>query len=118
MANTFVDRPSDMAELERARLQQRQRDRRKVFVLYGLGRIGKTQLSVEGARRHHRTFSSVFWLDGRTEDSLKQSVTTCASRIPAGQIIENSGAYSATNTDDISPDLNPIETVVLDEGLK
>jgi hypothetical protein len=101
VVNKFVDRPSDMAELERALLPQRQYGRRRVFVLHGLGGIGKTQLSVEFARRHHQRFSLVFWLDGRTEDSLKQSIAICASRTPEGQIMESSRAYSATSTGDV-----------------
>ena len=101
MVNKFVDRPSDMAELEQALLPRRQCGRQKVFVLHGLGGIGKTQLAVEFARRHHRKFSSVFWLDGRKEDSLKQSIATCASRIPEGQIAESSRAYSATGAGDV-----------------
>jgi hypothetical protein len=56
---------------------------------------------VEFARRHHRKFSSVFWLDGRTEDSLKQSIAICASRIPEGQITESSRAYFVTSTGDV-----------------
>jgi adenylylsulfate kinase-like enzyme len=46
--------------LPRSRMQMR----RKVFVLYGLGGIGKTQLAVEFARKHQSTFSAIFWLDG------------------------------------------------------
>ncbi|KAF2464786.1 uncharacterized protein BDR25DRAFT_319046 [Lindgomyces ingoldianus] len=101
VVNKFVDRTSDMEELELALLPQRQHDRRKVFVLYGLGGIGKTQLCVEFARKQRRTFSSVFWLDSRTEDSLKESIATCASRIPEGQTAESSRAYSTTNTGDV-----------------
>jgi hypothetical protein len=101
VVNKFVDRPSDITELEQALLPQRQYRRQKVFVLYGLGGIGKTQLAVEFARRHHRKFSSVFWLDGRTEDSLKQSIATCANRIPEGQIAASSRTYSATSNGDI-----------------
>lgn len=85
-----------MAELERTLLPQRRNQRQKVFVLHGLGGIGKTQLAVEFARRHHRAFSSVFWLNGSSEDSMKQSLARCASRIPAGQILESSRAYSST----------------------
>jgi len=102
VVNKFVDRPSDIAELEQALLPQRQYCRQKVFVLYGLGGMGKTQLAIEFARRHHRRFSSVFWLDGRTKDSLKQSIATCASRIPEGQIAASSRTYSVTSDGDIN----------------
>jgi hypothetical protein len=83
-----------MAELERALLPQRRNKRQKVYVVHGLGGIGKTQLAVEFARQHHRRFSSVFWLNGSSEDSLKQSVAACASRIPVEQVSESSRAYS------------------------
>ena len=56
---------------------------------------------MEFARRHYRKFSSVFWLDGRTEDSLKQSIAICASRILEGQIVETSKAYSVTSAGDV-----------------
>jgi hypothetical protein len=101
VVSKFVDRPSDIAELEQALLPRRQNGRQKVFVLHGLGGIGKTQLAVEFARRHHRKFSSVFWLDGRTEDSLKQSIAICASRILEGQIVETSKAYSVISAGDV-----------------
>ncbi|KAF2191272.1 FabD/lysophospholipase-like protein [Zopfia rhizophila CBS 207.26] len=101
---TFVERPSEMAELERALLPQRQNMRQKIFVLYGLGGIGKTQLALEFTRRHHRKFSSVFWLDGSSEVSLKLSIARCAGRIPASQISDASRTYSissARNIDEV-----------------
>jgi hypothetical protein len=67
--------------------------RQQVVVLYGLGGIGKTFLAVEFARKHQAAFTSVFWLDGSTEESLKQSITDSASRIPEGQIPEASRKY-------------------------
>lgn len=90
-----------MAKLERALLPQRQNSRQKVFILHGLGGIGKTQLAVEFARLHHRRFSSVFWLDGRSEDSLKRSIASCASRIPESQISETSRMYSEGGSGDL-----------------
>ena len=90
-----------MAKLEYTLLPQRQSCRQKVFILHGLGGIGKTQLAVEFARLYHRRFSSVFWLDGRNEDSLKRSITSCASRIPEGQISETSRTYYTGGNGDL-----------------
>ncbi|MCJ1310207.1 hypothetical protein MMC25_003869 [Agyrium rufum] len=89
----FVERSAEMSKLEKALLPKGLSSRQKVFVLHGLGGQGKTQLAVEFARLHHRRFSSVFWLDGRTEDTLKRSIASCASRIPKGQISETSRTY-------------------------
>ena len=91
-----------MAELERALLPQRQNMRQKIFVLYGLGGIGKMQLAVEFTRRHHHKFSSVFWLDGSSEVSLKLSIMRCACRIPAGQISDASRTYSISSEGNIN----------------
>ena len=80
--------------LPRAEPNQRQ----KVQVLHGLGGMGKTQLAVEFARRHHRQFTSVFWIDGRSKDILKRSIAIQASRIPSGQIAETSRSYDADSS--------------------
>jgi hypothetical protein len=91
-----------MAELERVLVPgPRQSQRQKLHVLHGLGGMGKTQLAVEFARRHHRRFSSVFWLDGRSEDTLKRSIASHASRIPQGQIAETSRTYAADSGADV-----------------
>jgi hypothetical protein len=96
-----VDRPAEIAELERVLLPQRQNDRQKIFVLRGLGGIGKTQLAVEFTRRHHQKFSSVFWLDGSSADSVRRSIASCSGRIAQGQISDISRAYSAGGDGDI-----------------
>lgn len=91
----------EMEKLEHALFPQRQSYRQKVFILHGLGGMGKTQLAVEFARLHHRRFSSVFWLDGRNETSLKRSIASCASRIPEGQISETSRTHYAGGNSDL-----------------
>jgi hypothetical protein len=58
---------------------------RQTFVLHGLGGIGKTQLAIEYARLHKNKYSSFFWLDGKTEEALIQSLVSIASRIPEAQ---------------------------------
>jgi tetratricopeptide (TPR) repeat protein len=101
-ARQFVDRPAEMAELERVLVPRPgQSQRQKTLVLRGLGGMGKTQLAVEFARRHHRRFSSVFWLDGRSEDTLKRSIASCAGRIPHGQIPETSRMYAGDSGADV-----------------
>jgi len=97
--NKFIDRPSEMDDLEQALLPHSSSERQRIFVLCGLGGIGKTQLAIEFARKHHRRFTSVFWLDGRTEETLKQSIASCASRIPEGQIGGKSRMHTADNDD-------------------
>ena len=98
----FVPRPAEMAQLEQALLPEHKSDgRQKIHVLHGLGGMGKTQLAVEFARRYHQRFSAVLWLDGRSEDSLKRSIASCAGRIPAGQIPEVSRSYATDSGADM-----------------
>ncbi|PSN58583.1 hypothetical protein BS50DRAFT_133092, partial [Corynespora cassiicola Philippines] len=79
----FVQRDAEMQELDRLLVDKTHATaRQKVVVLHGLGGIGKTQLAVEFARRHHHAFSSTFWLDGSSEASLKQSFVIMAQRLP------------------------------------
>ena len=54
---------------------------RRVVVLYGLGGIGKTQLSIAYAKRHKDNYSAIFWLNIKDEHSLKQSFAKLAKQI-------------------------------------
>ena len=86
LVKEFVDRPLEMEKLEENFFSAERSDRRKVVILSGMGGIGKTQLSVEFARKHQRRYSAVIWLDGRTKGVLEQSIIALASRIPKHQI--------------------------------
>jgi Cdc6-like AAA superfamily ATPase len=74
IVNKFVARDMELKKMEEALLPRpTSHVRRKVFVLYGLGGVGKTQLAVEFARMHKKSFSAVFWLDGSTRGRVEQS---------------------------------------------
>lgn len=47
-------------------------------VLGGLGGMGKTQLAIAYARQHHASYTSVFWLNATSEDTLKASFRSIA----------------------------------------
>ena len=60
--------------------------RRRMFVVHGLGGIGKTQICVEFARKHHERYTAVFWMDGSSEDALRQSFINVAPLLPSKEI--------------------------------
>ncbi|KND93937.1 Kinesin light chain [Tolypocladium ophioglossoides CBS 100239] len=70
-------------------------------VLYGLGGIGKTQLALAFTRRHQALFSCIFWLDGRSESRLRQSIAGYASRIPEAQVSDRSKNLAQSDIDDL-----------------
>jgi nucleoside phosphorylase len=109
LSNKFVDRPDDMKALYDALLpEERNQCRRQVFVLRGLGGIGKTQLAAEFARRTHQRFSAIFWLDGSSERNLKQSIAVSASRIPEGQIPEASRKFSESSVGNLESTISDV----------
>jgi hypothetical protein len=102
-ARQFVDRPEKIAELKHVLVPRAgQSQRQKIHILRSLGGIGKTQLAVKFAQQYHSRFSSVLWLDGRSEEVLKQSIASHASKIPPGQIAETSRMYAANSSADVN----------------
>jgi hypothetical protein len=95
VTSQFVARDTEMQALERLLVDvpsTSSRRRRNVVVIHGMGGIGKTQLAVEFARKHQHSFSAVFWLDGSSETSLKQSFVNITQRIPCSEPIANDAA--------------------------
>ncbi|KAH7128714.1 hypothetical protein B0J11DRAFT_277234 [Dendryphion nanum] len=87
VVSRFVHRDAELKELERLLpISSLVASRRNVVVVHGLGGIGKTQLAVEFARRHQSRYSGVFWLDGSTETSVKQSFTDMMRRLPRREL--------------------------------
>jgi hypothetical protein len=57
------------------------RTRRNTVILSGLGGIGKTQLAIAYAKQYKDSYSAVFWVNMRDEESAKQSFAAIAERI-------------------------------------
>jgi hypothetical protein len=74
----FVGRSDELAAIH----EELQHDgSRKAVVVHGLGGIGKTQLALAYAQRHEDEYSAVFWVNSKSEDSLKQGYAVTAKRI-------------------------------------
>lgn len=101
----FVARDVEIGQLRQQLLPTSANERcRKVLVLRGLGGIGKTQLAVEFAQRYETSYSAVFWINGSTKESLRQSFADIASRLPRDQICEITKTYSqeeSSNNDQV-----------------
>jgi hypothetical protein len=86
--SAFVGRESYLEMMQQHLSPASAARRRRICVLHGLGGIGKTQLAIQYARSHKNDYSSFFWVDGKTEESLIQSLLSIASRLPQAQIPE------------------------------
>jgi nucleoside phosphorylase len=82
VVNKFVARDSEIAQIEKGLLLDTKHERRRIFALYGLGGIGKTQLALEFARKHQKKYSAVFWVSGKTQLSLKLGLAAIANQLP------------------------------------
>ncbi|KAI4122850.1 MAG: hypothetical protein LQ338_005584 [Usnochroma carphineum] len=108
--NHFVARDKELEELEQTLLPRPTADMsRKVFILHGLGGIGKTQLAVAFARKHQKTFSSIFWLNGGGEGQVRQSLAEIARRLPEGQISESSRTFTKSSSEDLDKIINEVQ---------
>lgn len=54
---------------------------RKIFVLSGIGGIGKTQLCLHFALKHKDEYSACVWIDGSSIDTVKQSFRQFAAKL-------------------------------------
>jgi hypothetical protein len=100
----FVAREEELAEMHKT--LSGNGDRRAV-VLHGLGGIGKTQLTVAYANRYKCSYSAIFWLNIKDEDSLKYSFVKVA-----GQIFREHPSVSQLSSVDINGNFDEVVDAV------
>jgi tetratricopeptide (TPR) repeat protein len=89
----FIARKTELIEIHKA--LSGDGSHRRIVVLYGLGGIGKTQLGITYTKQYKDSYSAVFWLNSKDEDSLKQSFATVAKQI----LREHPSAIRLSNVD-------------------
>jgi predicted ATP-dependent serine protease len=57
------------------------KDQSSITIIHGLGGIGKTQLALQFARLHRNEFTAVFWISGRTEETLRAGFVSIVERV-------------------------------------
>lgn len=75
----FVGREGELAKIKEA--FQGDGSHRETVLLQGLGGIGKTQLAAEYVKQQRDAHPAIFWLNGKSEDALKQSFKNMAKRL-------------------------------------
>ena len=68
---TFIGREDLLEQLRENVEADSGRANMTEVVLYGTGGMGKTQLALEYVHRHNEEYSSVFWINAASEQSLK-----------------------------------------------
>lgn len=81
---------------------------RKIYILHGLGGIGKTQLAIMNARKHLHTFSVIVWVNGNSTDTVLQSLAGFARRAGVSGVSD-----STANTAQQAPDMRAEADTVL-----
>ena len=84
----FIGRNDELEQMKTILLSDPDSSDRKVLVLGGMGGIGKTQMAIRYAKRHHTSYSSVFWVNATSESALRTSLRRLAPQILLGQTVD------------------------------
>lgn len=77
----FVGRTADLAFLQDALLPLPSANfPQRIAIISGLGGMGKTQLAIAFARQNKDSFTTIVWLDAKSEATLQQSISKFMSR--------------------------------------
>src|SRR5438270_10619858 len=68
----FVGREVLLDTLREKLCETKQKEHNRRVALFGMGGVGKTQLTIEYIRRHEARYESVFWMQAKDRSTLQQ----------------------------------------------
>jgi hypothetical protein len=84
----FIGRDDELEQMKFILLLNPDSSDRKVLVLGGMGGIGKTQMVIRYAKRHHTSYSSVFWVNATSESAVRISLRRLAPQILPSEAVD------------------------------
>ncbi|MCJ1404838.1 hypothetical protein MMC11_008064 [Xylographa trunciseda] len=87
IAPDYIERKEMMHSIEEACLSVPVGLQTRV-VLQGMGGIGKSQLARSYATGHQNNYSAIFWLNAKTEQSLRRGIALIAEQIPLPDVLD------------------------------
>jgi hypothetical protein len=77
----FIGRAAELNRMTQVLRPDEPAVEQRRLMLGGMGGIGKTQLAIAYARRYQTSYASVFWLNAKTELTLKASFRSIAQQL-------------------------------------
>ncbi|KAF3922957.1 hypothetical protein ABW20_dc0101966 [Dactylellina cionopaga] len=94
---TFTGREEQISTIHKYFKEQKHTVVSRVFVLIGIGGIGKTQIALEYAYREQSNYSAIFWLSAASENTIRASFVEILQRIIEAQVQKISWPQSGPN---------------------
>ena len=88
IAPDYVERTDVMLAIEQALLPISE-EVQKIVVLQGMGGIGKSQLARSYAIKNQRHYTAVFWLNAKSEQSLRTGLAQLAEQILLSAVLDS-----------------------------
>ena len=96
--NNFTGRDRELAEIHKAlHCTDATISHRRVMVLHGLGGIGKTQLAIQYAHIHQKDYTSVWWINASTTQTLSQGFLGIAQQLLSYYAKKTTGGLKPDN---------------------
>ncbi|KAK0476513.1 hypothetical protein IW261DRAFT_1642335 [Armillaria novae-zelandiae] len=97
VSSLFIGRQEYFSKLEEYFTERKKPWKRRSFLLYGMGGIGKSQIALKFAQNKQQSkyYSIIFWIDATSESTIVQSLKDI--QIKYDHILKNSLVSSAKN---------------------